>query len=209
VLDCAHNESKGAPNGIGLVKLMGRDSGFIAAAATLASQEVNFTIIPEVPLKLDGPKGFLNILRQRILARQHAVVVVAEGAGQDLLPQGKDVYDASGNKLHQDIGLYLRDRIIEYFRRENTPVNLKYQEPGYFIRSVPANSEDSLLCDQYGRSAVHAAMAGKTDMVVGFWSGYFMHVPIPMAVASRRKVCPENSLWTSVIAATGQPRRWE
>ncbi len=209
VLACAHNEAKGAPNGIGLVKLMGRDAGFIAAGATLASQEVNFTIIPEVPFRLEGEKGFLNVLRRRIQMRQHAVIVVAEGAGQDLLAAGPAAFDASGNKLHQDIGTFLRDRILEYFRAQKIPVNMKYMEPGYFIRSVPADAEDSLLCDQFARQAVHAALAGKTDMLVGHWSGFFIHVPIAMAVAQKRNLNPARPMWNSVIAATGQPRQWE
>lgn len=209
VLACAHNEAKGAPNGIGLVKLMGRDAGFIAAGATLASQEVNFTIIPEVPFRLEGEQGFLNVLRRRILTRQHAVIVVAEGAGQDLLAAGAAAFDASGNKLQKDIGTFLRDRILEYFREQKIPINMKYMEPGYFIRSVPADAEDSLLCDQFARQAVHAALAGKTDMLVGHWSSYFIHVPIAMAVAQKRNLNPARPMWNSVIAATGQPRQWE
>ena len=209
VLSCAHNEAKGAPNGIGLVKLMGRDAGFIAAGAALASQEVNFVIIPEVPFRLEGERGFLNVLRRRILDRGHALIVVAEGAGQDLMSGDATAFDASGNRLHQDVGIFLRDRILKYFREQNIPVNLKYMEPGYFIRSVPADAEDSLLCDQFARRAVHAAMAGKTDMLVGHWSGYFIHVPIAMATVNKRYLNPRGGMWSSVIAATGQPRQWE
>ncbi len=208
VLDCAHNEAKGAPNGIGLVKLMGRDSGFISVGATLASQEVNFTLIPEVPIKLEGERGFLNILRRRILERHHAVVVVAEGAGQDLMTTEDLGVDASGNKRYQDIGIFLKNEIGCYFREHKIDINLKYIEPSYIIRSVAANSLDAQLCDYFARAAVHAGMAGKTDLLIGFWHGCFIHVPIPLAVAHRRKVDPESELWNSVIATTGQPRVW-
>lgn len=207
VLDCAHNESKGVPYGIGLVKVMGRDSGFIAAVATLASQEVNFCLVPEVPTRLDGPRGFLSVLKARMIARRHAVIVVAEGAGQDLLPAANEV-DASGNRRHQDIGLFLKNRIESYFEAEGPKVSVKYIDPSYIIRSVPAGSDDSLLCDQYARHAVHAAMAGKTDALIGFWNGCFMHVPIAMAVESKNLVSPESDLWNGVIAATGQPHSW-
>lgn len=207
VLSCAHSEAHSYPNGIGLVRLMGRDSGFIAAMATLASQEVNFTLIPEVPFKLEGGGGFLEALKKRILKRGHALIVVAEGAGQDLLA-GSVEKDASGNVLHKDIGLFLKDRIAAFFKQQNIPVNMKYIDPSYIIRSVPANSEDSVLCDQYARNAVHAAMAGKTDMIVGFWH-MFMHVPIAMATSARRQVAPESLLWHSVISATGQPQKFE
>ncbi|NCD23352.1 MAG: ATP-dependent 6-phosphofructokinase, partial [Spartobacteria bacterium] len=208
ILDGAHCESKGAPNGIGLVKLMGRDSGFIAAGAAVASQEVNFVLVPEVPLRLDGPKGFLAALHRRMVERHHAVVVVAEGAGQDLLEQ-EDGRDKSGNRKKADVGIFLRDRIAAYFKEKGTEVNLKYIDPSYVIRSVPANSQDARLCDAYARHAVHAAMAGKTDLIVGDWNGVYVHVPIPLAVASRKKIDVESDLWHAVISATGQPQIWD
>ena len=208
ILDGAHCESKGAPNGIGLVKLMGRDSGFIAAGAAVASQEVNFVLVPEVSLHLDGPKGFLAALHRRMVDRHHAVVVVAEGAGQDLMAQEAGL-DKSGNRKKADVGIFLRDRIAAYFREKGTEVNLKYIDPSYVIRSVPANSQDARLCDGYARHAVHAAMAGKTDLIVGDWYGAFVHVPIPLAVASRKKIDIESDLWHAVISATGQPATWD
>ena len=208
ILDGAHCESKGTPNGIGLVKLMGRDSGFIAAGAAVASQEVNFVLVPEVSLHLDGPKGFLAALHRRMLDRHHAVVVVAEGAGQDLMAQEAGL-DKSGNRKKADVGIFLRDRIAAYFREKGTEVNLKYIDPSYVIRSVPANSQDARLCDGYARHAVHAAMAGKTDLIVGDWYGAFVHVPIPLAVASRKKIDIESDLWHAVISATGQPATWD
>ena len=208
VLDCAHAEAKGAPNGIGLVKLMGRHAGFIAAGATLASQEVNFTLIPEVPFRLDGENGFLACLRRRMRARGHAVIVVAEGAGQDLLGEAEAAADASGNPRLRDIGVFLRDRITEYFAREKMPVNVKYFDPSYVIRSVPADTDDSLLCDRFARNAVHAAMAGKTDCLIGLWYNIFIHVPIALAVAERKYLSPESEVWSAVLAATGQPARF-
>lgn len=206
VLDCAHTESKGAINGIGLVKVMGRDAGFIAAFATLASQDVNFTLIPEAPFELYGEKGFLNVLRQRMLARRHAVIVVAEGAGQHLFAAEKAEYDASGNIKYRDIGLFLKGEILKYFGQLGPKVDLKYIDPSYIIRSVPANCDDSILCDLFGRQAVHAAMAGKSDLIIGQLCDAFIHVPIPLATAKKRRVQVEGELWTSVLAATGQPR---
>jgi 6-phosphofructokinase 1 len=208
VICCAHNESRGAPNCVALVKVMGRDAGFIAAGATVASQDVNFCLVPEVPLVLEGQRGLLELLKQRIAARGHAVVVVAEGAGQDLIHRESEKRDASGNLLHGDIGLYLRQRIEAYFQAEGMEFNLKYIDPSYVIRSVPANSEDQILCDIFARDAVHAAMAGKTDMVIGLWHGVSIHVPIPVAVAEKKRMSPESGLWMSVLDATGQPATW-
>jgi 6-phosphofructokinase 1 len=203
-LQCAHVEAKGAPNGIGLVKVMGRDSGFIAAHATLANLDVNFTLIPEVSFDLHGKGGLLDILEQRIKKRHHAVIIVAEGAGQDFFA-GESEHDASGNVRLKDIGVFLRDEIKKYFQSKNIPLVLKYIDPSYTIRSVPANASDSIFCAQLGHAAVHAAMVGKTDMIVGQWHDVFTHVPIPITVASRKKISPEGSLWLSVLESTGQP----
>ncbi len=204
VLSCAHAEARAYPNGVVVVRLMGRDSGFIAAAATVASQEVNFTLIPEVPFRLEGERGLLNTLKRRLQAKGHAVIVVAEGAGQDLLAGAGQARDASGNVLHQDIGIFLRDRIAAWFKAEGMAISLKYIDPSYLVRSVPANSEDAVLCDAYARHAVHAAMAGKTELVIGFWND-FIHVPTAMATASRRRVTPDSLLWNHVLSSTGQP----
>jgi 6-phosphofructokinase 1 len=206
VIDCAHVEAKSAQNGVGLVKLMGREAGFIAATATLASQEVNFALIPEVPFPLEGEEGLLHALKKRLAARGHAVIVVAEGAGQDLIAKDRDERDASGNLKLNDIGVFLKERITRYFAAEKIPMSLKYIDPSYVIRSVPANTDDSLLCDAMARYAVHAAMAGKTDVLIGLWHNEFLHVPIAAAIASQKRLSPEGGTWLSVLATTGQPR---
>jgi 6-phosphofructokinase 1 len=203
-IQCAHVEAKGAPNGIGLVKVMGRGSGFIATHATLANLDVNFTLIPEVPFDLHGKGGLLDTLEQRIKKRHHAVIVVAEGAGQEFFT-GKTSQDESGNVKLQDIGVFLRDEITNYFKSKNIPLSLKYIDPSYTIRSVPANASDSIFCAHLGQLAVHAAMAGKTDMIVGEWHDVFTHVPISITITSRKKISPDSFLWLSVLEATGQP----
>ncbi len=197
----AHSEAAGARNGIGLVKLMGRDSGFIAAFTVLADSQVNFCLVPEVPFTLPG---LLAALDERMARRPHAVIVVAEGAGTELL-SGPEERDASGNVKHGDIGAFLRDAIRQHFAARGVQINLKYIDPSYIIRSLPATAHDSSFCVLLGHNAVHAAMAGRTDMVVGYWGNDFTHVPIPLAVSSRKKIDPQGSLWSSVISATGQP----
>jgi 6-phosphofructokinase 1 len=207
ILECAHMEARSAFNGVGLVKVMGRHAGFVACGATVASQEVNFTLIPEVPFTLDGGNGFLAHLRRRLDSRRHAVVVVAEGAGQDLLPDAGE-RDRSGNLLLQDIGVMLKQRIVQYARAEGFPVDVKYFDPSYYVRSVAANSEDAIYCDQLARNAVHAGMSGKTAMVVSFWNGTYMHVPIDMVTSDSKRVDLESPLWAAVLATTGQPKRF-
>ena len=213
VLHCAHDEARGAPNGIGLVKVMGRDSGFIASFATLASMVVNFTLIPEIPFKLEGEGGFLSMLEKRLRTRGHAVVVVAEGAGLEHITEGEIEYDESGNIMYsqmaKDIGIFLRDRIKDYFKARKITANVKYIDPSYIIRSVPADPNDSLFCSDLGRAAVHAAMAGKTDMVVGLWHNLLTHVPLAVAILGKKKVAPDSKLWLAVTEATGQPSRFK
>jgi len=203
-VSAAHVEADNAINGIGLVKVMGRESGFIAAHTALASTEVNFVLIPEIDFDLEGPHGFLAALKRRLVARKHAVVVVAEGAGQRYL-KAVEGTDPSGNKKLADIGVYLKDVIGEYFKAEGMEVNLRYMDPSYTIRSAPAEPNDSLYCARLGANAVHAAMSGRTKMLVSLWSNKFIHVPIKMATANRNYVNPRGSLWRDVIEATRQP----
>jgi len=198
----AHTEAQGARNGIGLVKLMGRESGFIAAFAALAYSDVNFCLIPEVPFTLES---FLKTLRERLETKSHAVIVVAEGAGQDIVEKTGE-RDASGNIRFQDIGIFLRDQIQAYFKRTGLDFSLKYIDPSYTIRSVPADANDSAFCLLLGQNAVHAGMAGRTNVVVGVWLNEFTHVPIPMAVSKRKKMEPEGWVWNSVLTITGQPK---
>jgi 6-phosphofructokinase 1 len=196
----ANTEAESARNGIGLVKLMGRDSGFIAAFSVLVDGQVNFCLVPEVPFTLDR---FLPALAARLERRGHAVVVVAEGAGQELMNVSGEK-DASGNVKYGDIGIFLRDEIKAYFSRTGVDISLKYIDPSYTIRSLPATPHDSAFCLLLGHSAVHAGMSGRTGMVVGFWNHQFTHVPISRAVSSRKKIDPDGSLWSSVLASTGQ-----
>jgi len=202
---CAHSEAKGYPNGVGLVKLMGRDSGFIAAFAALADNSVNFVVIPEVPFHLTGKHGLLKSLENRLAGRGHAVVVVAEGAGQHLMKNDPSAKDASGNAKFGDIGPFLKKQIETHFKDINKEVNIKYIDPSYVIRSVPASAQDAIYCLRLAQNAVHAAMAGKTDMVVGRWHGHYVNLPISVVTVRRRKVNPHGDLWLSVLEATGQP----
>ncbi len=207
VINSAHAESQGSVNGVGLVKLMGRDSGFIASFAALAGNVVDFVLIPEVPFQLEGARGFLEALRYHLTKRKQAVVVVAEGAGQDLLQGDPLAADASGNRKLPDIGLHLKERINAFFKERRTEINLKYIDPSYIIRSVPASPQDNVYCSRLAQNAVHAAMAGKTGMVIGRWHGTFVHLPFDLVTHGRKKIDPHGELWHSVLEKTGQPGR--
>jgi 6-phosphofructokinase 1 len=206
-IDAAHVEATSAPNGIGLVKLMGRHSGFIACCASLAKNDANFVLIPEIPFKLAGPTGLLALLRERLVRRHHAVIVVAEGAGQDLLQIGEPEYDKSGNIKLGDIGVYLKREIERYFAGIGMEANLRYIDPSYLIRGVPANAYDAIYCVRLAHNAVHAAMCGRTEVLIGRWHGRFVHIPMPMAIKRRHVVDPDGDLWMSVLDSTGQPWR--
>jgi 6-phosphofructokinase 1 len=199
----AHVEARGAINGIGIVKVMGRQSGFIAAHTALAMNDVNFVLIPEVPFDLSGDNGLLRHLEKRLLRRHHAVILVAEGAGQDLLQDAK-AKDKSGNKKLADVGPYLKQAVGDYFKQQNTEVNIKYIDPSYIIRSAPANANDSIYCARLGGNAVHAAMSGRTGLIISLLHDRFVHVPMRLAVTTRNCVDPEGRLWRDVVEATGQ-----
>ena len=199
----AHNEAAGAYNGISIVKLMGRDSGFIAASAALAMPVVNFVLIPEMDFQLEGELGFLGVLRKRLERKKHAVIVVAEGAGQQLFTDKNRVKDASGNVKHADIGVFLKDKIKEYFT--DIPVTIKYIDPSYIVRSAPANSSDSVYCSRLAYHAVHGAMAGKTKFVACKVNNKFVYIPIKEVTKKRKKIDLESEFWFSVLQSTGQP----
>jgi 6-phosphofructokinase 1 len=208
VIDVAHTEARAVMNGVGLVKLMGRDSGFIAAGATLASGEVNYCLIPEHKFTLEGDGGLLTVLERRLMRKQHAVIVVAEGAGQGYCAGGDGEVDASGNVKYGDIGLFLRERIIEWFRSKGKPVNVRYIDPSYSIRGLAANTEDAVLCDMLARDAVHAAMSGRSGLIIGNIHNRMVHVPMLMATEGRKKVDLDSELWRAVQAVTQQPATW-
>jgi 6-phosphofructokinase 1 len=200
----AHMEAHSHINGVGLIKLMGRESGFIATSTALASHETNFCLIPEVPFELDGPNGFLAHLEARLARSHHAVVIIAEGAGQELLT-ATGQQDASGNTRLSDVGTFLRDKISEYFKERKTHINLKYIDPSYQVRSSRTTASDSVYCERLGNNAVHAAMAGKTKAVIGLVHDEYVHLPIKQVTAKRNKVDPEGTLWRDALDATGQP----
>ena len=200
----AHNEAEGYPNGVGLIKLMGRHSGFIAATAVLAQQDVNFILIPEVDFDLEGPDGLLRAIQDRLTERGHAVVVAAEGAGQKFFQNADAERDASGNIKLKDIGLFLKDSIISYFESKKIDITLKYIDPSYMIRSLPANANDRVFCNFLGRNAVHAGMSGKTNVLIGHWNNHFVHLPMKTVAGKRKKIAPQGMLWRSALEATGQ-----
>ena len=204
----AHTEAIGAPNGIGIVKVMGRMSGYIAANAALALNEVNFCLIPEVPFGLEGSFGLFALTEQRLRQRDHAVIIVAEGAGQEYVGDRSGRRDDSGNLLLGDIGIFLKTQLKEYFKKQtDLYVNIKYIDPSYMVRSVAANAHDAIYCIQLAQNAVHAGMAGKTGMIIGQWNGKFTHVPMALATSRRKVLSTEDPLWLSVLESTGQPMR--
>lgn len=200
----AHNEARGYPNGIGLIKLMGRHSGFLAATAALAQQDTNFVLIPEIEIQLTGETGFLPTLEKRLTERKHAVIVVAEGAGQGFFDDQAVEHDPSGNVKLKDIGVFLKEQISHWFQKRNIPVTLKYIDPSYMIRSLPANANDSVFCGFLGRDAVHAGMAGKTKLLISHWNNQYVHIPMEASSGKRKNVDPKGRLWQSVLEATGQ-----
>ncbi len=201
VIDSAHTEARCVENGVSLVKVMGRHAGFIAAAATVANQDVNLCLIPEQPFSMEGLLGWLE---KRLAYKGHAVIVTAEGAGQELLGASGE-RDASGNLKLEDIGPFLREAITEYGKTRRMPVILRYFDPSYQIRGCPANTDDAVLCDRFARHAVHAAMSGRTGLVIGFLHGQFVHVPMSLITAGVKRVDLDGELWHAVLSSTGQP----
>lgn len=204
IISSAKNEAEGADNGVGIVRLMGRDSGFIAASSSLANSIVDFCLVPEVDISLHGKYGLIQLLLERLNEKQNAVIVVAEGAGQKLFNDHPSKTDQSGNILKEDIGVFLKNQITQEFKKMNQTINIRYLDPSYHIRSVEANASDAIFCHQLAAHAVHAAMSGKTDLLIGFWNNFFTHVPISLATSQRRTIDLNGVLWKGVLSATFQ-----
>ncbi len=205
VVNAAHNEAKGALNGVGLIRVMGRDSGFVAAYATLANSNVNYCLVPEIKFRLNGKGALLPHLIDRLKKKRHAVIIVAEGAGQHLFTSREMKKDKSGNLVHEDIGPFMKRKILEYAEKKRFPVSVKYLDPSYLIRGLQANGTDAVFCLHLAQCAVHAAMSGRTDMVVGHWNGHFTHVPLVLATKKRKKIDVKSPIWRSVMETTNQP----
>lgn len=208
-IDAAHTEALSTRGGIGLVKIMGREAGFIAASASIASHDVNVCLVPEVPFRLDGPSGLLAHIERRLADRGHAVIVVAEGCGKQLVNDATAPRDASGNlrfaSSELDIGPHLKNVITKHLEQRQIPHSLKYIDPSYTLRGVPADAIDSIFCAELARYAVHGAMAGKTDMMVGRLHRAFTHVPLALALSETKRIDPTGELWLAVTESTGQP----
>jgi 6-phosphofructokinase 1 len=202
----AHTEAEASYNGIGIVKVMGREAGFIAANATLATNEVNYCLVPEVEFDMEGPDGFLEALHQRFRRKQHALIVVAEGAGQKYVAPALREKDASGNSKLGDIGQFLLERIKGDFASKGIPATIRYIDPSYIIRSCSPTPNDAIFCSQLAQMAVHAGMSGRTALIVGFTNGHFVHLPMELATLRRKRIDTHSHLWLSVLEATGQPQ---
>jgi 6-phosphofructokinase 1 len=204
-IDSAYTEATSIHNGIGIVKLMGRESGFIAANATLASNQVDFCMIPEMEFRMTGEGGFLDLVEKRLTKKKYCVIVVAEGAGQEYVSDPEKLqYDESGNVKLGDIGLFIKNKIGSYLKAKGVHHSIKYIDPSYIIRSCPPTPNDSIFCSQLAQMAVHAGMTGRTGMVVGYLNGQFTHIPMELATSKRKKIDINGPLWLSVLEETGQ-----
>ncbi|XP_058722341.1 ATP-dependent 6-phosphofructokinase 6-like [Vicia villosa] len=207
-INAAHVEAESVENGIGVVKLMGRDSGFIAMYATLASRDVDCCLIPESPFYLEGPGGLYEYIEERLKENGHMVIVIAEGAGQELLSASmeSDKKDASGNKVLLDVGLWISQNIKDYFAREKTlAITLKYIDPTYMIRAVPSNASDNVYCTLLAQSAVHGAMAGYTGYTSGLVNGRQTYIPFYRITERRNNVVITDRMWARLLSSTNQP----
>ncbi|KAE8666840.1 ATP-dependent 6-phosphofructokinase 3 [Hibiscus syriacus] len=205
-INAAHVEAESSENCIGLVKLMGRYSGFIAMYATLASRDVDCCLMPESPFYLEGPGGLFEYIERRLKENGHMVLVIAEGAGQELLAESSTQKDASGNKLLQDVGLWLSQRIKEHFSKETMmTINLKYIDPTYMIRAIPSNASDNVYCTLLAQSAVHGAMAGYTGYTSGLVNGRQTYIPFYRITEKQNKVVITDRMWARLLSSTNQP----
>jgi len=188
---------------------MGRYSGFIAIYATLASRDVDCCLIPESPFYLEGPGGLFDYMDKRLKENGHFVIVIAEGAGQELLSEclsAMDQQDASGNKVLQDVGLWISQKIKDHFtKHKKMEISLKYIDPTYMIRAIPSNASDNVYCTLLAHSAIHGAMAGYTGFTVGPINGRHAYIPFDRVTERQKKIVITDRVWARVLSSTNQP----
>ncbi|KAH7282803.1 hypothetical protein KP509_35G048000 [Ceratopteris richardii] len=205
-INAAHTEAESVHNGIGLVKLMGRYSGYIAMYATLASRDVDLCLIPEVPFHLEGEGGLYEFVDKRLRENGHMVIVVAEGAGQELMETSTQARDASGNQLLRDIGLWLSQKLKDHYSKtKNESLNLKYIDPTYMIRAIPSNASDNVYCTLLAQSGLHGAMAGYTGFTIGPVNGRHAFIPISRVTERPNRVNIADRMWARLLSSTNQP----
>ncbi|KAF8407119.1 hypothetical protein HHK36_006244 [Tetracentron sinense] len=207
-INAAHVEAESIENGVGVVKLMGRYSGFIAMHATLANRDVDCCLIPESPFYLEGAGGLFEYIGKRLKENGHVVIVMAEGAGQDLLSESMrsmDQHDASGNKQLQDVGLWMSEKIKDHFTRLKMVINLKYIDPTYMIRAIKSNASDNVYCTLLAQSTVHGAMAGYTGFIAGPVNGRHAYIPFHRVTETQNMVVITDRMWARLLSSTNQP----
>ncbi|KAJ7559168.1 hypothetical protein O6H91_04G072800 [Diphasiastrum complanatum] len=208
-INAAHTEAESVDNGVGVVKLMGRYSGYIAMYATLASRDVDCCLIPEVPFYVEGEGGLYEFVQNRLRENGHVVIVVAEGAGQELMEQSMKWFgggiDASGNRLLLDVGLWLCQNLKDLFTRRKEVINIKYIDPTYMVRAIPSNAADNVYCTLLAHSAVHGAMAGYSGFTVGPVNARHAYIPINRVTERQRRVNTSDRMWARLLSSTNQP----
>jgi 6-phosphofructokinase 1 len=188
---------------------MGRYSGYIAMYATLASRDVDCCLIPESPFYLEGEGGLYEFVEKRLKENGHMVIVVAEGAGQELVAesvQNMDSRDASGNRLLLDVGLWLSEKLKDYMTvKEHKEMTLKYIDPTYMVRAIPSNASDNVYCTLLAQSAVHGVMAGYTGFTCGPVNGRHSYIPISRVTETPNRVKITDRMWARLLSSTNQP----
>eukprot|EP00668_Euglena_longa_P014128 GGOE01018102.1.p1 GENE.GGOE01018102.1~~GGOE01018102.1.p1 ORF type:complete len:494 (+),score=144.75 GGOE01018102.1:38-1483(+) len=196
VIDCSFVEASSVKNGVGVVKVMGRDSGFVARNAALSNNVVDACLIPEVPFEIKGNGGLLPWLDGHLATKHCAVIVICEAAGQQHLPcLGKD---PTGHNIYEDTGKWLKKAIETHWQETGQEGKVFLIDPSYMLRSVPANTGDNMFCIQLAQAAVHTAYSGYSGVTVGRYHDLYGVMPIEMVVSGLRKVNPKGSLWQTL-----------
>ncbi|KAK2969919.1 hypothetical protein RJ640_000532 [Escallonia rubra] len=206
-INSAHAEAESAANGIGVVKLMGRHSGFIAMYASLASRDVDCCLIPESPFYLEGPGGLFEYIGKRLRENGHMVIVIAEGAGRELHCKDAQFNNRQvDSRISEDVGFWMSAKIKDHFNRQNKMgISLKYIDPTYMIGAIPCNAADRVYCTLLAHSVVHGAMAGYTGFAVGPVNGRHAYIPLNRILEKQNKVVITDRMWARLLSSTNQP----
>jgi 6-phosphofructokinase 1 len=170
-----------------LVEVMGRDAGFIALHAGLASG-ADAILIPEIPYRVEP---LVRAIERRCSEGQkYFIVVVSEGAR----PVGGEpsVGERKAGAMPRLMGA--AQRVAEALRAQLPKADIRVTVLGHLQRGGTPSSYDRILATRFGRAAVDLVARREFGKMVALRDGAIVAVPIAEAIARDKRVDPTGDM---------------
>jgi 6-phosphofructokinase 1 len=163
------------------VELMGRDAGWIALHAGLAST-ADAILIPEIPFDIDVVCR--KIMEREALGRHFSIVVVAEGAR----PKGGDVVlvEPAGQGREQRLG-GIGEQVAHWIE-ERTGKEARNLVLGHLQRGGSPSNFDRITAQRFGAAAIRVVGRGESGVMVALDPPEVLTVPLADVIDRTRLV---------------------